>query len=57
MRYLVLGLGLVLVVLGLQLDPVQYVSGRERGGEGLIIVGAVVVAVVVYRIIQDWRHR
>ena len=56
MRYLVLGLGLLLVVYGLQLAPVEghRISGR---GEGLIVIGMVVVAVVVYRIIQDWRHR
>ena len=56
MRYLVLGLGLVLVVYGLQLAPVE---GRRISGTGedFILVGAVIVAVVVYRIIQDWRHR
>ena len=56
MRYLVLGLGLGLVVLGLQLAPVEghRISGR---GEGLIIIGTVVAAVAVYHIIQEWRHR
>ena len=56
MRWVVLGLGLLLVVYGLQLAPLEghRISGN---GEGLIVVGALVVAVVIYRIVQDWRHR
>ena len=56
MRYLVLGLGLFLIVLGLQHGTIVY-RGTESGGEGLIVVGVLAVAFVVYRIIDDWRHR
>ena len=59
MRYLMLGLGLVLIILGLQTDP--YLEGQphryEDRGVGLAIVGVVIVAVAVYHIIQHWRHR